>query len=478
MQNRRLLLFVSIVNLVLLGLGAAGPARADSSPETVLTVDQAIELAVQYNLKYRLAEGEVQIAEEKVAQAKTGYRPKVTVSGGVSRLNQMPDIVELGRKLAELNNGVYQMLGELVQSTTNQLSPYYSAYQQMGFKEGPDDGLTYYSLKLQVEQPLYTGGKLTALNEQARNNRKYSQLNLDTVEQDLILEVKKAYYTVLQTQQMLTTMNEAVASMENHVREAELYYQAGIVPQLDVLRTEVKLADIKQKRLTVQNGLNLAKTYFNFVLGVDQEKQYRFQDEVAYTLFGQDLAGCQQTALANRTELKAIQAKVAMAENAVTIAKSAKKPLVALIASGDRTATEPFEDDPDLSLSLVAKYNLYDAGMVKHQVAEAEATVRQARTGEELAIRGIKLEVEQAYRNLQNALETIEVSKKVLSQAQETVRMAGISFQAGLSTSLELVDAETGLTQAKTNYNQALSNYQIALAQLERAIGTKRRKQS
>lgn len=467
------------VILVVLQLiwGFGTPARAAVSSDNVLTVEQAVELALQHNQQWQLAAGEVRIAAEKAAQAKTGYLPKVTLSGGVSRLNQVPDIVEVGRKLADLNNGMYALVGGMVQASGNQNSPYYGLYKQMSLKEGPDDGLTYYSINLRVEQPLYTGGRLTALNEQAQNNLEFTQYNLDVVEQNLICEVKKAYYQMYQTEQLLKTMDEAVASMEKHVQEAELYYKAGMVPQLDVMRAEVKLADLKQKQLMVKNGLDLAKVYFNFVLGVDSAQSYRLQDEVAYIPFELDLDTCLQTALANRVELKAIRAKVAMAENVVQIVKSGKKPLVALVAQGDRTATKLFGDDPDLSISLVASYKLIDGGMVKHQVAEAEAMVVQARTAEELTTRSIKLEVEQAYRNLQNALETIGVSQKVLSQAQETLRMAGVSYQAGLSTSLELLDAQTGLTQAKTNYNQALSNYQIALAQLERALGIRGRKQ-
>jgi outer membrane protein len=471
MRNKRFLLLVGMIDLTLLGWGGAVPARAETPKEAVLTVDHAIELAIEHNLQHQLAKGEVQIAEEKVAQAKSGYLPKATLSGGIARLNQVPDLVELTNKLADLNNGIRTILANSGNSTLENL-----ANNRMSYSDGVDDGLTYYSLNLTISQPLYTGGKLTAVNKQARNNREYSQYNLETVEQDLVCEVKKAYYQILQAGQMLKTTDEAVASMENHVREAKLYYQAGQVPRLDVMRTEVKLADLKQKRLTVQNALDLAKIYFNFVLGVEQDRQYQFQDDLTYTLFRQNLAACQQSALTNRTELKAIRAKVAMAENAVTIVKSGKKPLVALVAEGDRTASDPLHDDPDLSLGVVAKYNLYDGGTVKHQIEEAEATVRQAKTAAELTERSIKLQVEQAYRNLQNALETIAVAQKVLGQARETVRMAGVSYQAGLSTSLELVDAETGLTQAKTNYNQALSNYQIALAKLERAIGTTRRK--
>lgn len=465
----------AVIALLLVGLLQA-PSLAGEANETVLTVEQAIELAMQHNLKRKLAAAEVRIADEKAAQAKTGYLPKASLSGGVSRLSEVPDIVELGRKLAALNNGLYKWAQYAYANNPSPIT--YALANNLKYNEGPDDGLTYYGLNLRIEQPLYTGGKLTALNEQAGANLEYSQTNLKTMEQDLVFEVKKGYYTVLQTQQMLVTMEEAVKSMEDHVKEAKAYFKAGMVPQLDVMRAEVKLADLKQKQLMIRNGLDLAQVYFNFILGVDQEQRYRFQDNVEYTPFAQDLAACQLTALQNRTELKAVQAKVTMAEKAVQIVRSGKKPLVALVAEGERLSSEPFEDDPDYSLSLVASYQLIDGGQLKHRIDEAQEGVRQAQTAREWVTRGIKLEVEQAFRNLQNAFETIEVSKKVLSQAQETVRMAEVSYKAGLSTSLERLDAETGLTQAKTNYNQAVSNYQIALAQLERAIGITKEAQS
>lgn len=475
----------------LIGLGMWGmifllcamqsPARAAAAPGERLTVDQAVELAIQNNLQRKMAEGEVAIAGDKVAQAKAGYKGNLTLSGGISQLNDQPDLVKLGRNLAELNNAVDNLAGVLAMGNNyNTNSGYNSAIisnlqkmsQLMEQKEGPDDGLTYYGINLRYELPLYTGGKLEALNRQAAANQAYSRYNLETVEQELILTVKKAYYIVLQTRHSRDTLDEAVKSMKNHLREAQLYYDAGMVPKLDVMRAEVKLADLRQKQLVVNNGLETAMVYFDFVLGVDQGNRYELAEQAEYTPYGIELEAAEKTALENRSELKAIRAKVQMAEEAVGIAKSGNKPLVALVAEGGEKTTKPFNsDDLDLSLSLVATLKLTDGGMVKSQIAEAEKVVQQAKTGEEQMTRAIKLEVEQAYRNLQNALETIEVSKKVLDQAKETVRMAEVSYKEGLSTSLERIDAETGLTQAKNNYNQAVSNYQIALAQLEKAIG-------
>jgi outer membrane protein len=449
------------------------PARAAAAPGERLTVDQAVELAIQNNLQRKLAEGEVAIAGDKAAQAKAGYKGKLTLSGGISQLNDQPDLVKLGRNLAEINNGLYQLMNTLNPIAGGAFS---STLGKMSIEEGPDDGLTYFGINLRYELPLYTGGKLEALNRQAAANQAYSRYNLESVEQELIFTVKKAYYVVLQTRQSRETLNEAVKSMENHLREAQLYYEAGMVPQLDVMRAEVKLADLRQKQLMVDNGLETAQVYLDFVLGVDQGNRYELVDQVEYAPYGIELAAAERAALENRSELKAFRTKVQMAEEAVTVVKSGNKPVVALVAEGGEKTTRPFNsDDLDLSLSLVATLKLTDGGMVKNQIAEAEKVVRQAKTGEELLSRAIKLEVEQAYRNLQNALETIAVARKVLNQAEETVRMAEVSYKEGLSTSLERIDAETGLTQAKNNYNQAVSNYQIALAQLEKAIGDGRR---
>ncbi|HYH04682.1 MAG TPA: TolC family protein, partial [Bacillota bacterium] len=142
---------VAIIVLVVLQLlcGFGMPARAAAAQETMLTVEQAVDLALQHNQRWQLATGEVKIADEKAAQAKTGYLPKVTLSGGVSRLNQVPDIVEVGRKLADLNNGMYAMVGGMVRLAQEpQKSFYNQLFQQMSLKEGPDDGLTYYSINL------------------------------------------------------------------------------------------------------------------------------------------------------------------------------------------------------------------------------------------------------------------------------------------------------------------------------------------
>lgn len=436
-----------------------------------ITLDQAVKIALDSSIKRQLAKDEVDTAQAKLGQAYSGYFPKITLSGGVAQFDEIPSSVQLANSLIDLNNALDTWAGYMALFETE---PHQKAFLQnlsdgLSQKKKYDEGLTYTSIKLRLEQPLYTGGKLTAVNRQAQANIDYAKANLETAEQNLVLEVKKSYFTVLQMQHLLETMNEAVKSMENHCREAKLYFEAGQVPQLDVLRAEVKLADLQQKQLSVQNGLLLSQRYFNFVLGVDQNTQYQLEDREDYASLTRSIEACKKIAMTNRTELKALKIQQMMVQDNVIIAKSGKKPLVALVAQGEHI--EPVASDPEITLSLVATLNISDGGMVKNQVAEAELRLRQIENAQNLMVQGISLEVEQAYQNIENSLKAIEVSGKALKQSEETVRMAEVSYQAGLGTSLERIDAEVGLTQAKNNYYQAVNNYYIALAQLEKALG-------
>lgn len=439
------LLFLSIT------IAVSTVCQAQESPQKLLLA-QAIQIAMSNSLERQMAGGHVKIARDKVAQARSAYGPKLTLDGGYYHYNDQPDMVKVTQAMVDLNNGLAQM-------------------GMSRYQEGPSDSLNYYGYQLQLTQPLYTGGKLTAVKKQAQANEQNSLANLVVTDNDLMRSVKKAYYTVLLCQQMGETMNQAVASMEKHLEEAHAYYTAKLVSKLDVLRAEEKLADLKQKQLLAQNNLVLAKTALNYVLGVDLDTNYVCSDTMQSDPFTVPLDVCKSKALERRPELKAINAQIEMAQQAVFIAKSDHKPTVALVANGHHY--EPENASPSATVGVVATMKLFDSGMVKHQIAEAEDTLTQAQTGKEQLMRGIKLEVEQAFRNAAVALKTVEVAERSLDTAQETLQLTKTRYKVGLSTSLERLDAEVGLTQAQTNHTQALSMYNIALAELERAMGGK-----
>ncbi len=446
---------ISFLLMVLIGIALPVVCRAYQTAPRTLTIDRAVQMAMENNLQRRVAQYGVEIARDKIAQSFSAYGPTLTVDGGYNHYNEEPSEVQLKKGLVDLNNAFSMSSPSL----------------HIPIQQEPSDSLDYYGYQFHLTQPLYTGHKLTATKNQAKANSKNAEANLTAAENDVVLSVKKAYYNVVLCQQLNVTMDEAVANMEKHLEEANAYYKVNVVPKLDVLRAEEKLADLKQKQLLAQNNLILAKSSLNYALGVDLGNDYSCEDDPEYGPPPQDLTACQAQALKDRPEIAAINAQIDMARQAVWIAESNYKPTVVLVAN--QAHYEPENASPSKTVGVVATMKLFDSGMVLHQIAEAKDTLKQAQTGKELLQRGIKLQVEQAYHNVEVSLKTIEVAQKSLDTAKETLQVADTRYKVGLSTSLERLDAEVGLTQAKTNHTQALSMYYIALAELDRAIGKK-----
>lgn len=458
----KILAVISLCSLLLTGFHRLCLAETKKAPDgKVLTIQSAIDIALQNSLKHRVDLSDVKIAENQVAQAYAGYLPKINLAGGITRYKEMPDLVKLGRDVAALNNALGELAGNV---GANELAA------QLGRQEGPDDGLTYYGIKLKLEQPLYTGGYLTGINTQARANLLLAKYTLEKAEAELVLDVKKAFYQVLYAQYITDSVHHGLMSMENHVNEARQFFEAGMVSKLDVIRAEVALTELEQQGLQAENCLKIARIHLNYVLGVNLDEGYIMSKTDAEPFFDGALNGCIEQALKNRAELKALEAGIEMSKSLVQIAKSGSRPKLGLVMEYDQYDTEAFSGDDNQTISLIASFNLWDGGLVKNQVLEAKNKWDQMNSRRELLKNGIRLEVEQAFYNLQNALQLIRVAEKNLIQAEEALDMARESYQAGLSTSLERIDAETSLNHAKNSFYQAQINFQIMSAELQRVI--------
>lgn len=439
-----------VLAVLVFALGTTCPAVADSPPE--LTADRAVEIAMENSLSRKLATADVDMAQDRVGQALSAFGPVVTLDGGIYRYDDQPSLVQLEEGLVQLNNALSAL-------TSGQISTL----------DMPDDSRTYYGMAVELTQPVYTGGRLTAVKKMAEAGRDSARHDLKTADQDLALAVKKAYFTVLLTRQMTRALDDAVASMVIHVNEAEAYHLMETVPRLDVLRAREKLADLKQQQLLATNNFALARTSLNFTMGVDLSTRYTFGGQPPLGSLPGSLDALVQEALARRPELAAMDAKIRMAEDQVALARSGHLPTVALVGSAHKF--EPENQDPSAEIGLVASLKLYDHGMVSHSVALARHELQKAKTARTQIERGIRLKVEQAFRNAQAARESVQVAQSSLATAKETLEAARTRYQVGLSTSLERLDAEVSLTRARTNHIRALSMYNISVSELERALG-------
>ena len=440
--------FLLLISAVLILVSPAGTCRAQER----LTVDRAVQIALENSLQRRMAAKDVEIADEGLARARAEFGPTVTLQGGLYRYNDTPSIVQTNQGLVKLNNALSAITSGQVPEASL-----------------PSDSRTYYGGQIKVTQPLYTGNKLTATRCLAQANLENARKNLDASNNNLALSAQKAFYTVILSRRMAGAMDEAVESMTGHVQEATAYHDQKIVPKLDLLRAEEKLADLKQQQLYAHNNVDLAQTSLNYVLGVDMDTRYTYDDTPQTLPMPRDLGACIETGMENRPEIGAVAAQIQMAKKQIAIAQSDHLPTLALVGEAHRY--EPENEDPSAQIGIVASIDLFDSGRTSHKKAQAARGLEKARIAKKQLFRGIRLEVEKAYHNAQAALKSIDVAQKSLDTAQEALDAARTRYRVGLSTSLERLDAEVSLTRAKTNYIHALSMYNIAVCELERAMG-------
>ena len=438
-----------IFSIICTGLTLSAGTSMAGQP---LTAEKAVQIALENSLQRRMAAKDVDIADEGLARAKSEFWPTLTLNGGVYRYSNQPSIVKLNQGLVKINN--------LLSAQT---------YGQVPEQDMPSDSRNYYGGQVKLVQPLYTGNKLTATQRLARANLEKAGKDLNTSENDLALEARKAFYTVILARQMAGAMDEAVESMAEHTKEARAYHDQKIVPRLDLLRAEEKLADLKQQQLYAHNNVDLAQTSLNYVLGVEMDTRFTFDETPALLPLTPDLKACTQAALKNRPEIGAVEAQIQMAREQMAIAQSAYLPTLALV--GEAHHYEPENEDPSAQIGIVASMDLFDGGRTHHKKAQAMRQLEKARTAEKQLTRGIRLQVEKAFHDAQAAKASIEVAEKSLDTAQEALDAARTRYKVGLSTSLERLDAEVALTRAKTNHIHALSMYNIAISELERAMG-------
>jgi outer membrane protein TolC len=144
---------------------------------------------------------------------------------------------------------------------------------------------------------------------------------------------------------------------------------------------------------------------------------------------------------------------------------------VILDANYNQQTATAFSEDFSWNASVVLSMPLWDGGLSRAQEVENKRQVSQLRQTYEQVRQGIELEVKQSLLSIEEARQRIATAETAVTQAEESLRIARVRYEAGVSTSVELTDAETALTQARTNRVNATYDYALALARLDKARG-------
>ena len=319
---------------------------------------------------------------------------------------------------------------------------------------------------------IYTGG-------QAEGNISQSKLLVENAGEDYRvarqstkLNAQEAYYGFLQAINLNELNQESVERLEAHLENVMAKYRVGMVAKTDVLRSEVELANSTQELIKARNNEEVSMSTLNNVINIPIDTQVTPKEELGYQVFEQDMQSAIIYALENRPEVLRDQTSVAIAKKGISIARANQHPNIILSGAQNwLNSSYPGDDDKGWSAGVTLTFNVFDSGVTQAKVMQKKAELQAAEETSRQTVDNVILEVKTAYLNMLEAEKRIYTSSVAVEQAEEDYRIAGLQYNAGVSTILDILDSQVALTQAKTNHVNALYDFNISKARLHRAMG-------
>ena len=339
------------------------------------------------------------------------------------------------------------------------------------YSSSSSSGMTY-SNQIALSVPIYSGGSLENKVEQAKLNLKVADLDVDAAKQQLKLTVVNDYLAVLAFQNAVKVNQSTAANYQEHLDLVNSKYEIGVVAKTDVLSSQVDLAKAQDNLIVAQNNYQNAVAALNNAVGLPHDTKLTLKDEFAYKKYPLTLEECLQYSVLHRPEITQNDAKIASAQYGVKIAQSGKLPTVSLSAAENWNDGDfPGMSNNNWTVKLTTSLNLFDSGLTKSQIKQAEHNVDMVSDQASQEWDSILLSVRQYYLSMAEAEKRIDTNKVSVNQAEENLMIQKARYEVGVGTNLDLRDAVLALDSAQKDYIQALYDYHTSKAKLEQAMG-------
>lgn len=325
---------------------------------------------------------------------------------------------------------------------------------------------------LTASLPIFTGGKLSGMIKQAKANYQYNEVGVQRTYNEMRSTVTNGYFNMLQADNMQKLSAESVTRLEDHLKNVQAQYDVGVVAKVDVLRSQVELANAKQTLIQAENSYQVAEANMNKIVGLPMDTNLKLDNLLVYNAYDKNMDDCLAYAAEHRPELMQAKYGVDAAKGALMVARSGHMPQVAASASQAWSDTNwPGDENGNWGVGVNVTLNVFDTGVTLSKIHGAEADLKKAQETYRDTVDSVNLDVRSNYLGLREAEKRISTTKLAVEQADEDYRIAQLRYMSGVGTNTDVLDAQVALTQAKTNYTQALYDYNTSKTALETSIG-------
>jgi len=416
------------------------PSGTASKEVLHLTLRDAITMAVRYNLGQIESGENARIARGQRLRAMSALLPQVS-AGAAENVSQF-SAATLGIKVPQVPSVI-----------------------------GP---FSYSTAQANASQSLFNFESIQRFRA-ARSSEQAAQLNYNDTLDVITLIVGSAYLEVIQA-------NSRIQAEEAQVKNAQALYdqaadqlQSGTSTKIDVTRSGVQLHTEQYNLSITQNNFAIAKLNLSRAIGLPLGQAFDLADQVPYAdIHPQTVEDALNTAYKTRSDFRAALSSVKSAQQQLSATRGERYPVLA--ANGDYGVQGPNPGTLHGAFTFQAGVSvpIFTSGRIKGDITEAEAALRQ-RKAEAENLRGqIDYDVRTAFLNLQAARQQITVAKENVDLANENLSRSQERFAAGVTDSVEVVQAQQALASANDQYISSLYNHNLSKLQLARALGLAR----
>jgi outer membrane protein TolC len=434
----------------LLVAGIATCSQADAATMR-LSLDDALKMARERNTMLKAQRAKNDQADARIMQSRQAYLPKVTLSETVMHSND-PGAVLVGKLQQE--SAYYNF---------NTTPPDFGDFALD--KLNHPAAITDFHTSLQVQQPIFNrdaiiGGKM------ARSARKAQGFMTDRAAENIELNVKKAFYGLILAKKNLDATEQSIRIMQGYSSEAARGYAVGLVTKSDKLSTEVRLAELRDQKLQIQDAIKNAQDALRTMLALAPGDTVQPLGDLKVD--AKIPASATKANADGRSDLKALEAFQEVTGYQHDMARAQYLPRV------NAFAQQNWHDNSFLgtegsswTIGLNVQWNIFDGMATKGKVQEAKAQALEAQYNYQAAKEQSDMEIAVARRALVSSRERIALSQKSLEAARVSFDFIGEQFRTGMAMTFELLMREQAYTWAKMRLNQAKYDYCIAKSELE-----------
>lgn len=306
----------------------------------------------------------------------------------------------------------------------------------------------------------------------AAENEKVAKFTVLDARELVVLVVGNQYLLTLADAARLDTAKAQLVTAQTIFQQTGDLKKAGVAAGIDVLRAQVQMQTQQQRVLAAQNLFDRQKMQLARTIGLPMEQQFELTDSVPYApLAALNLDEALAQAYKQRPEYLAAQSRLRAAELAVAAAKGEALPTIQVSGQLGTVGPSPGGSETIYNLSAGVHIPIFQGGKVKADVAEAEAQLRQSRMQLEDLHSRVDFEIRSALLDVKTSDDQVAVARQQIELAAEQLKQARDRYAAGVSGSLEVVQAQEAVASANDNNIQALYTNNVAKLSLVRALG-------